>query len=195
MRVIAAIALALFACNDDDGHGKTMIDASTVDASPIDGTFDVCRAASGTASITVNHSGTVSTWPRVDAGGTWFTGPVAAVGPPMSLALLFNNTDPFQRDAASCCMYAGSTCCTTDGLLVTVDSLPYGAEVGQHAAMISRFQPGVALSGTLTITTFSHPFDHSPGLIAGSISGASGGDTVNGSFENNFCTALLSATI
>jgi hypothetical protein len=194
VRICAALCFVM-ACSADHGHGGPMIDAPRVDASTIDSTLSVCRAASGTASVTANDHGTTQTWTRLHAGGLWYSGPVAVAGPPMSISLLFTDADPLDTTVGWCCQTPGQACCTADGIYAGTPAIPDGAEVGQHPVMISGTKNGFAFDGTLTITYFLSPFLNAPGKITGSITGSVAGQSVTGQFDNTFCAGLLTATI
>jgi len=184
------LAVFLVGCGNDspqeNGH-----DAFVPPADAIDGNPTMCTALAGTANVTVTGA-TTAVFARLDAGGTLQAGPVAVATAPVSLALLFTAADPLSQNEAECCQ-GHSTCCTLDGVVVTSVGLPSGSELGAHPVMIDRFDSSFSISGTLTITSFSNPFDHAPGRIAGSIS--SSGTQVSGTFDNAFCAAILSVTI
>lgn len=182
-----ALALALAACSAD--HATTPV----ADAQPVaqpDADMYFCDAPANSSAVSIVIGGVPMGFTRVHAGGTIFSGPVAPVtGPAMSLKLLFVNQDHVaQNDALDC--FAPPTPCTLDGVLGQVDSIN---ELGPHPIMLESLQHAVTVQGTLTITDFTRPYDPGRGHIAGSI--ATPDNSVSGSFGNDFCDALLSATI
>ncbi len=167
------------------------------DAAPVlaDSPAPVCDAPAGTASVLAVGASSV-TFGRLFAGGVWFTGPVTGVAsPPMSLSLLFTNAELADADSV-CCGNHDAACCKADGLWISTDGLPSGGEPGTHPARIDRTPDGAfTLTGTIDITTFVQPFEHAPGRIAGSVTAVDGALSVSGSFDNAFCSMLLTATI
>src|SRR5258706_14956423 len=193
MKGYAALCFVI-ACSPDHHHTGQMIDASRADAAPVDASWYVCRSPSGTASILVDDHGAQQTWTRLAAGGMLWGGAVVA-GPPMSLSLLFTDTDPLDGQVGQCCANGDATCCTVGGVRATTQQLGAGTEVGQHVATIGTFNNSFPFDGQLTITYFVQPFDSAPGRITGSISGSVAGQSVSGEFDNTFCSALLTQTI
>jgi hypothetical protein len=190
------LVLALAACSKHDEPMTTDAPTPVPDVMTSDAQDAFCSASVGTATVMSSHQNATSTWTRLDAGGTWFTGPLTVASPPMSLSLLFVNADPIEREVGWCCQSPGQACCTIDGFGVTTDGLPSGAELGAHAAMVMSFHDSAfQLSGSIDVTSFSQPFEHMPGHIAGSVSASSGGYSFSGTFDNEFCAALLSETI
>jgi hypothetical protein len=193
MRRLVVLALAV-GCSHEPSHPSNP-DAPT--APSIDADPAQCTAVSGTANVLFDDSGTATTFARLDAGGTWFTGPVApATDPPMSLTLIVTNTDPLPQGAIGCCFGGGGDCCTIAGIVITTDGLPSGGELGSHPAKFQVLGPSTSpLDGTIDITAFEQPFTHAPGRIAGSVSAISNTRTITGSIDDAFCAAMLSATI
>jgi hypothetical protein len=164
-----------------------------VDAAPYE-----CDAPQGSASVAFVRAGTTLTFSRVHAGGTWLVGPVAPLtGAPMTLELLFTDADMIPGATAGCCATAGSGCCPFTGVLANSSTaLPAGAELGMHALTFTSFQdPAFTASGTVSITSFVQPFEQAPGHISGTVTATAGADSVSGTFDNAFCSALLTSTI
>ena len=182
-----ALALVLAACSAD--HATTHAPDAPPAVQPDADAF-FCDAPANSSTVSIVIGSVPMQFTRVHAGGTIFSGPVAPVtGPAMSLKLLFVDEDHVaQNDALNC--LAPPTPCTLDGVLGQVDSIN---ELGPHAIRLDSLQHGVTVQGTLTITDFTHPYDPGAGHISGSISTPD--NSVSGSFGNDFCAALLSATI
>ncbi len=179
------VVLALAGC---DEHGKS---PAHVDGGPTtDANLMSCTSLAGTADVAVG----TARFSRLDAGGVLLGGGgVAANGIPMSLDMLVTNAPALSAGDVSCCRSSDTTCCHSDGLVVHVDMLPAGGELGAHAATFKRATtPAFTAAGSVTITQFVQPFDQPPGRIAGSLAGDSG---ISGTFDNAFCEIMLSVPI
>jgi len=191
MRALCIVALAA-GCHPTTSHSS---DAAPPDSLG-DGPLDSCSAAPGTASVTAHVGVATASYDRLYAGGIWLTGPVKLAGAPFALKLVFAQTSPIAKETGVCCGGADRTCCAIDAIAASIDNLPDGGELGSHAATVENsWGTMFMLPGTLTITEWAHPFMMSPGRIAGSISVATDTVTIDGTFDNQFCAGLLSATI
>jgi hypothetical protein len=198
VRILLAV-VGLLGCGQSGPH-LVAADAQHFDVNPVivdAGPYE-CDAPQGSATITFVRAGATTTFSRVHAGGTWLVGPVAPVnGAPMTLELLFTDADQIPGATAGCCATTGSGCCPLTGVLASSGTaLAAGSELGGHELTFTSFQdPAFSTTGTVTITSFVHPFEQAPGHIAGTVSVTAGADSVAGSFDNAFCAALLTATI
>jgi hypothetical protein len=201
---IAILLLAAAGCGRDEVLGP---DAPVIpnfdgpqqfDGPPgVDAAPRLCTSAMGTADVTAAGPGGNVTYERLYAGALWEVGPVApGPGAPMMITVLFTNVDPFDADRWNACQAGDTVNCNTNGLIAGTMSIAAGAEVGDHPVTFTKTDnPAYTVDGTLTITTFVHPFTSSPGQIAGSVDGTMGGRTVSGTFDNEFCVNLLTQTI
>ena len=191
MRLLVCLALA--ACSAD--HGTT---THTPDAPPVvppDADQSFCDAPANSAHVSIRIANVTTGFTTVHAGGTLAGGGVAPIDETaMSVNLLFVDDGHLPVDMAYACLASPNSQCALEGIRGTVDTVGGTAPaLGSHPIMLDSLQHAATVQGTLTITDFIQPFDHSPGHITGSI--ATMDNSVSGTFENDFCTLLLEVPI
>lgn len=200
---LGALMIVTSACGADEvvpDAGNRPVDAPPViDGMPGDAFSTVCSSPDGSATITTTGgTGGGTAFGRLYAGGLYEIGPVAPLGPtaPMQIYFVFANADPVEATELACCLADDDSCCTINSVVAGTTSIPVGTEVGTHDVTFAKTNGNAfSVAGTVNITTFVHPFTNDPGRVAGSVSASSGGLTVTGTFDNEFCRAFLSATI
>jgi hypothetical protein len=183
--------LALVGCDHPSSHPVAPIDAAPIG---VDGDPNFCdvSATSGHAALTIG--GTSRTFSRVYAGGVIAGGGQLAPGdgPPLTPMLLFTDDARLPEQTLYCCSQPAQPCCTIDGAIANADT----SAIGTHPVRLTSFQDSAFMAeGTITITDYTAPFQSTPSRIAGSIVTTSTGDSVNATFDTNFCELLLEEPI
>ena len=191
-----AIVLAVAGCHDFPKHqADASVDGQQTFPIADAATEGFCTAALGTANLSASDGVTNLVEGRLDGGATLESGPFHATAP-LQLSLLFVNDDPLDPSQAQCCVAGDFSCCGIDGLVATSQTIAAGTEVGDHGVTVTRIEDAsFTVAGTLTITSFTNPFDKAPGEIAGSITASDGQHTVSGTLDGSFCSQLLFTTI
>jgi hypothetical protein len=151
----------------------------------------------GSANLTVHVGAGITSYDRVYAGGIWLTGPVTgphASGAPFALLLVFAQTSPIPGEVGVCCGNGAQTVRnrSTRSTRRSTTS-PTAAKSGARGQ--GAEQPGHTVHGDRHADDpdFLH-LPASPGRIAGSLSVVTN-TIVDGTFDNQFCGAMLTATI
>ena len=168
-------------------------DAVVADGFPI----ATCTSPADTADITTMGGGPDESYDRLYAGGILNTGPIAPAGPGPEptfwLKLTFSNDSPI--DAGNDCV--PDTDCAIVSLVGGLDDLitPDNA-IGDHPIDLYKTDDvSFTVEGTLTIDTYDSPFPDGVGGLSGSVTATTGGRTVTGTFDGEFCPAMVWATI
>jgi len=184
--------VALVGCDHPSSHPVAPLDAPPIVA---DGDPNFCDVSttSGHAALTIGA--TSRTFSRVYAGGVIWGGGLAPAtdnNPPMTPMLLFTDEARLSEETLYCCSTTGQSCCTIDGAIANADT----SAVGAHPVRLTSFRDSSFMAdGTITITDYTAPDQNAPSRIAGSIVTTSTGDSVNATFDTNFCELLLSEPI
>lgn len=193
MRVVLLGLVAVTGCS---GHGTSPpLTATEPDAAIVDHS-DPCASAIGTAVITAAHQNLESQYGRVYAGGI-FTGGGDSGSTTLGfgLNLYFTNEELETSQAILECQNGSTETCSQVGFRVDTD-FERSAELGDHTATIRDYGSTWQATGTVTLTDLVYP-DQVAGHVAGSIhvESTSPQVTIDGTFDNAFCSGLLEAAL
>jgi hypothetical protein len=201
--VLCAASLAAAACGNDeafptDGAPRADAPEGGFDANDTDGfPIPTCTSPADTADITTMGGGPDESYDRLYAGGVFNTGPLAPAGPgpepTFGLKLTFSNDSPI--DAGNECL--PDTDCAIVSLVGNLTEVitPEDA-VGDHPIELYKTDDvSFTVNGTVTIDTYESPFGDGVGSLSGSVTGTTGGRSVTGTFDNDFCAAMIGYTI
>jgi hypothetical protein len=192
VRILVALALVLTACGKDHGSTAKAPDAAALVPPDVDQNF--CDATASSSHVSIVIGGVPTAFTSVHMGGSFFGGGVTAPATvtPMSLFLIFVDETHLPVNTAFSCTAPGQGC-PYDGIAGHADCIGCDTDVGPHPIMLQSLQHGVTVQGTVTITDYVAPVYPSAGHITGSLSSPDA--VVTGTFENDFCTWLLSTPI
>lgn len=156
--------------------------------------FFACSSPTGAAKVTVLQTFLGSVY----AGGVLFSGPVAPAkiaGTPFSLKFLFVKDQNLARERLFECTDPLGTCLLEGIAAFSTQPITGDTVIGSHAVQVKRTEDTQMIDGTIDVTSFTNPFDASPGAITGTISASGSAFSVSGSFSTVFCQPMLAVTI
>lgn len=201
--VLCAASLAAAACGNDeafptDGAPRADAPEGGVDANDTDGfPISTCMSPADTADITTMGGGPDESYDRLYAGGIFNTGPIAPAGPgpepAFGMEIRFSTDSPI--DVVNDCV-PRTDCAIVSLVGMLGELIDPDTAVGDHPIALHKTDDvSFTVDGTITIDTYESPFGDGIGSMSGSITGTTGGRTVTGTFDGDFCPGMINYTI
>jgi hypothetical protein len=175
-----------------DAHSDAMGDAL---AGP-DGDTGFCDSAATSGHAALTNNAVTIDFGNTFAGASFSGGDFAPGNPSVGIRLLFTNGVHVASSTLQCCAGGPSPCCAIEGAIANT-YVAMDVAIGMHDAQFQSFQDtSFMVNGTVDITDFTEPeFQGTPGRVAGTVTTTGNGNSLNATFDAQFCQELLTETI